>query len=103
MGTVRDSFLNQCKKCSDFCKTCTDSDTCTQCNANYHLAGGKCYPFRECPPGFMFDNEKCVQCPADCQSCKSSSVCAYCNQDFFLDSLTGQCVSTCPAGYYGDK
>ena len=59
-GTIKDPYLNLCKKCSDFCKNCTDSNTCNECITNYNLAAGKCYPFRECPPGFMFDDNICV-------------------------------------------
>ncbi len=99
---VKDPYLLICRKCSEFCKVCTDYATCTTCILNYSLANKKCYPPRSCPEGFTYNGVDCTQCSINCASCVSSIKCNYCMEGFYLNTLTNACASTCPTGYYGD-
>jgi proprotein convertase subtilisin/kexin type 5 len=47
---------------------------------------------------------RCFPCDSTCSSCNDSNYCLYCtNPSLIANLLTGQCVSTCPDGYYNNS
>lgn len=74
------TFINQsssefqtCDNCSSFCLECTDSSTCTLCDAvnfeNIHLSNGKCVQCNLSSGKYIDSNEECKECHSSCDGC----------------------------------
>ncbi len=74
--------------CPVGCTECSQAAGCTACSPEYILSGGTCV---------------CTTAGggADCQIC-SLTKCNLCKIGYFLDSKTGNCVTSCPNGYYNE-
>ena len=117
-GYWGDSTVNQCMPCyssgsSPFtCKTCTagTSSSCSSCYTSTYLHNGECLD--TCPTGFWEDTSTntCQPCyysssgssPFTCHTCSgpADNECDSCFSGTFLYS--GQCLDSCPDGYWGD-
>ena len=78
----------KCKKCSDNCKDCENSNKCKTCYDKYILENNKCYKCHEnCEScfGSSLDNKE-----QKCLSCKNTSMFLYENN----------CVNNCSDGFY---
>ncbi|KAL4491179.1 hypothetical protein ABPG73_013248 [Tetrahymena malaccensis] len=71
-----------CKKCVNFCKTCSNSSSCQICMDNYYLSGNTCSP-----------------CHQSCKNCFGSGInqCTICNQStyYIQPDQNNQCVQSC--------
>ncbi|KAL4490865.1 hypothetical protein ABPG72_008601 [Tetrahymena utriculariae] len=105
----------QCMSCSNSCFNCINQSTfCTDCVSGFYLYNNSCV--NPCPnnlviqgnmcqssciQGFYLDfsSNKCLQCPSSCISCFNQYQCYNgCQPNhYFLD---GQCLQTCPSGYF---
>jgi len=85
--------LNQCKKCTKY--------TCLECNENYKLWRGECYPCNEnntisecnCLSGKYWNApaKTCSSCTENCVTCYNTSYCTECAKGTYLDFDTKTC------------
>ena len=122
-GFWGDSSTNTCEPCYTnvsepfSCATCSAglNTNCTSCNSGsflYPVPEGQCV--RSCPGGYWGDTatKTCKPCYSDstsslfsCVTCSggSKSDCKSCRPGAYLyPDPTGQCLTTCPYGYWGD-
>ena len=120
-GYWGDTSTNTCKLCHNSastpytCKTCIGPANyeCASCDSPRFLYSGKCLD--SCPIGYWGDTSTnaCKPCytstsstsPFSCRSCDNtgSSHCLSCTANSYLYPNThGQCLASCPAGYWGD-
>ena len=83
------------------CITCSDRDTCTACEVNYHVSEGACVMDCEvpncaacgvdplscniCETGFFVDGKLCVNCATElpnCAQCSDAVTCTLCDIDY---------------------
>lgn len=91
--------IKYCNSCSSDCNSCINSETCTQCKANFYLSKGQCVS--SCPPGSVISssNDSCINCkqPAACNSCSNvdgSCLPNHCNSGYYY--YNGTCYENCP-------
>ena len=124
-GYWGDNTTKTCQQCfirtssSPFsCATCSNggnSNECDSCsNGKYlHPSSGPGECLSSCPKGFWGDSSAntCEPCytntaePYSCATCSAgfNTNCRSCNSGSFLyPTPEGQCVSSCPGGYWGD-
>lgn len=103
----KDGFFENgsiCKPCDENCETCLDTDDCVKCNFPFAVdpITGLCT--LNCPPTTVIVEGVCVPCTQapDCLKCETSNldICIECDGSFILHE--GECISTCPHGYYQD-
>ena len=120
-GYYKDDLTNRCLKCFEnsadnpySCKTCIgpSSNQCTACLSGTFLSGGECTI--PCPPGSWPDTSTniCANCYYNtvgplfsCVTCTTgaSNNCLSCNSGNFLHPTPiGECIASCPDGYWGD-
>ncbi|XP_054708624.1 furin-1-like [Uloborus diversus] len=96
----------KCTKCHRSCKTCTDDSFCTTYNLNWELSSSGPVWNSVCPQGYFDDDsERCEACYLDCEQCSGPSIedCIYCDNNYLW--FNGQCVMSCPDGFFskGDE
>jgi hypothetical protein len=88
-----------CEKCMDpHCITCSDTETCVECEVGTFLLEDKCV--NACPDGYREEDGKCIKCGIEnCKKCNSKDECIDCMKDL-LRRLDGECGSQCEKGSY---
>ena len=83
---------NLLKNCSEFCKKCDNSETCTECNDGYILDKNtkKCVMREGC-----YDN--CLDCSAFSDK-EDNQKCYSCKPGFYYHY--GNCIKNCPEKFY---
>eukprot|EP00347_Sterkiella_histriomuscorum_P009381 403341427 len=93
--------------CYSNCQTCFEvgSKQCNSCKTSFYFYLNECLSV--CPDGTYQDqvNKVCVPCPSSCKTClhptdDGDNQCLTCLPNFF--SYQMDCLTTCPADYYGD-
>ncbi|KAI4878135.1 hypothetical protein NFI96_007718 [Prochilodus magdalenae] len=125
--TFGDNTTMMCMHCDDHCDNCDESQ-CYLCEKEYYLSGSMCVD--KCMEGFYGDSKnECEPCHPDCRSCGGPfyndcdscedgmklvegkcidiSRAVTCAPSHFLNSMflvaeKQICVSSCPAGTYGN-
>lgn len=99
------AYNNTCSPCSSPCSECAVvAANCTQCVSSYWLLSSSC--LTGCPTGYFGESQsrQCLPCVGLCRECSSYVNCTACGAEFIYfvsnSSNLGQCVSSCPAGYY---
>jgi len=95
---------NVCDRCSaSGCTKCNNKTECINCESGKYLLENK-QCVNPCPLGYV-DNiinnvNQCVSCNKKCETCRkdNTNYCLSCPQPLAL--YNGDCVSTCPSGYY---
>lgn len=90
-----------CKKCGDYCNTCSEASICTECMDNYFLLDSICV--EDCGVYYYKDTthpSSCRRCGDYCNTCLDDSLCIECNSNYYLSE--GFCVEDCEVGYYKD-
>ncbi|CAG9319149.1 unnamed protein product [Blepharisma stoltei] len=89
-----------CLACGEKCKTCSSSNSCSECAQPdlMHIVSslGSC----ACNEGYTsypYDNNQCVSCPNLCSACSSLTQCTACKQNAELGS---NWLCQCKFGYY---
>lgn len=94
--------------CPQFCDVCSDTSTCTTCQANYYLdSNGDCVS--PCPPGTFVSGKICASkkeslmiayfhlgCSQFCDVCSDSISCQTCQPNYYL--YQKECIAGCPTG-----
>jgi len=52
--------------------------------------------------GYYCIGQTCTICKGNCQTCSNTTTCQTCLSQYYMDSQ-GNCVNSCPNGYYGDS
>ncbi|XP_064411557.1 proprotein convertase subtilisin/kexin type 5b [Latimeria chalumnae] len=106
VGTCPEGFFldkNNCKKCSESCKSCTTFHTCTECRPSMSLQGTKCVV--NCNNGTYYNAHKkeCEYCHWSCAACSGmgAEACTKCAKGFYMEDW--RCVMSCSHGYYLDQ
>jgi hypothetical protein len=116
-GVYKYQFGNLCGKCIPNCVTCSNSYSCTQCDAangyNYFdESTGVCVA--TCPSGTFIQTspfKACKKCHSSCLTCQGglNNQCLTCfNPTLFIwpypihSSPAGSCSATCPTQAYAD-
>ena len=88
-----------CEKCTDpHCITCSDPETCVECEVGSYLLDDKCVV--ACPDGYRTENGKCIKCSVEqCKKCNSKDECLECMKDLVI-RLDGECGNECEKGSY---
>ncbi|KAL4451032.1 hypothetical protein ABPG74_021354 [Tetrahymena malaccensis] len=105
----------KCLNCNSPCFNCINLNTfCTDCINGFYLYNNSCV--NPCPNNLViqgnicqpncnlgyyldFTSNKCIQCPSGCVSCFNQYQCYNgCQPNYFF--LDGQCIQTCPSGYF---
>ncbi|KAH0571951.1 Cysteine-rich membrane protein 2 [Spironucleus salmonicida] len=97
---------NQCTKCHESCKTCSDSTTCDSCKDGLDLSDSKkcvenqCSEKVQCQKSHFCQNlvtgNICKNCSENCLSCTDSNTCTSCNSAFYLNSkVCKKCPQFC--------
>jgi len=98
-GYYVDTQKNECVKCSNNCKTCTE-DKCLICNENSYLLDDKtCVP--KCPDSYVISGSVCIKCTnPSCLECNPDNLdtCVSCHVNQVLKE--GTCVDKCDNGYF---
>ena len=121
-GYWADSGTNKCQGCYQnsvnpalSCLTCSGgtSNNCLSCGPEAYLSSGKCIALCSSTQWNDPMTGACQNCfqsttgPSySCLSCRggSSSNCSSCSSGSYLyPAVIGDCLGTCPAGYYGDS
>ncbi|XP_023578731.1 proprotein convertase subtilisin/kexin type 5 isoform X1 [Octodon degus] len=99
-GTYQDTKKNLCRKCSENCKTCTESHNCTECRDGLSLQGTRCSV--TCEDGWYFNGQDCQPCHRFCATCAGAGAdgCINCTEGYFMEE--GRCVQSCSISYYLD-
>ncbi|EPY77987.1 hypothetical protein CB1_001144025 [Camelus ferus] len=99
-GSYQDTKKNLCQKCSENCKTCTESDNCTECREGLSLQGSQCSV--ACEDGQYFNGQDCQPCHRFCATCAGAGAdgCINCTEGYFMED--GRCVQSCSISYYFD-
>uniref|UniRef100_A0AAR2IV67 P/Homo B domain-containing protein n=1 Tax=Pygocentrus nattereri TaxID=42514 RepID=A0AAR2IV67_PYGNA len=97
----------ECEPCHPDCRSCGGPfyDDCDSCEDGMRLVDGKCIDISrvvKCPTSH-FVNSK--QCHSFCMLCSGpgKDQCNTCKDGMFLVAEKQTCVSSCPAGAYGNK
>ncbi|GAB1225477.1 hypothetical protein ENUP19_0253G0025 [Entamoeba nuttalli] len=108
--------LGECKKCPDYCISCTSKKTCSRCYEGMMWNGTQCVTCdnycrkcdnqnycSECEEGKYLQSGSCSFCNKICDSCDSLNSCTSCNylEDLvylnqtcvFCNSIISQCIS----------
>lgn len=99
-GSYQDPKKNLCRKCNENCKTCTESDNCTECREGLSLQGSRCSV--ACDDGRYFNGQDCQPCHRFCATCAGAGAdgCINCTEGYFMED--GRCVQSCSISYYFD-
>ncbi|XP_036711559.1 proprotein convertase subtilisin/kexin type 5 isoform X1 [Balaenoptera musculus] len=99
-GSYQDTKKNLCRKCSENCKTCTESDNCTECREGLSLQGSRCAV--ACEDGRYFNGQDCQPCHRFCATCAGAGAggCINCTEGYFMED--GRCVQSCSISHYFD-
>ncbi|XP_045696264.1 proprotein convertase subtilisin/kexin type 5 isoform X1 [Phyllostomus hastatus] len=99
-GSYQDTKKNLCRKCSENCKTCTESHNCTECRDGLSLQGSRCSI--ACEDGQYFNGQDCQPCHRFCATCAGAGAdgCINCTEGYFMED--GRCVHSCSISYYFD-
>uniref|UniRef100_A0A8C2YIS2 Proprotein convertase subtilisin/kexin type 5 n=1 Tax=Chinchilla lanigera TaxID=34839 RepID=A0A8C2YIS2_CHILA len=99
-GSYQDTKKNLCRKCSENCKTCTESHNCTECRDGLSLQGDRCSV--TCEDGWYFNGQDCQPCHRFCATCAGAGAdgCINCTEGYFMEE--GRCVQSCSISYYLD-
>uniref|UniRef100_A0A8C6F9P2 Proprotein convertase subtilisin/kexin type 5 n=1 Tax=Monodon monoceros TaxID=40151 RepID=A0A8C6F9P2_MONMO len=99
-GSYQDTKKNLCRKCSENCKTCTESDNCTECREGSSLQGSRCAV--ACEDGRYFNGQDCQPCHRFCATCAGAGAggCINCTEGYFMED--GRCVQSCSISHYFD-
>ncbi|KAF5912714.1 hypothetical protein HPG69_007704 [Diceros bicornis minor] len=99
-GSYQDTKKNLCRKCSENCKTCTESYNCTECRDGLSLQGSRCSV--ACEDGRYFNGQDCLPCHRFCATCAGAGAdgCINCTEGYFMED--GRCVQSCSISYYFD-
>ncbi|XP_074062783.1 proprotein convertase subtilisin/kexin type 5 isoform X2 [Macrotis lagotis] len=99
-GFYQDMNKNLCWKCNENCRTCTDSQNCTECRHGLSLHGSKCTV--TCEDGKFYSGRDCEPCHRFCATCAGAGAdtCITCSEGYFMED--GKCVQTCSNSYYLD-
>ncbi|KAM6183383.1 proprotein convertase subtilisin/kexin type 5 isoform 2-T2 [Erethizon dorsatum] len=99
-GSYQDTKKNLCRKCSENCKTCTESHNCTECRDGLSLQGARCSV--TCEDGWYFNGQDCQPCHRFCATCAGAGAdgCINCTEGYFMEE--GRCVPSCSISYYLD-
>lgn len=92
-----------CKKCPEFCKTCDQNDTCSECYDPRILNFGHCVI--RCGDGYTPVGKECEPCPSNCDQCNSNKECVVCSSGFNAQIVDGVtvCIEACINGFYPDN
>uniref|UniRef100_A0A8B9LCK8 Proprotein convertase subtilisin/kexin type 5 n=1 Tax=Astyanax mexicanus TaxID=7994 RepID=A0A8B9LCK8_ASTMX len=109
-GGFYGDLKKECEPCHPDCRTCggplyTDCDSCEN---GMRLVDGKCIDFSKaitCPAFHFVKLGECEQCHSTCMLCsgRAENQCNDCREGMFLVAEKQMCVSTCPAGFYGNS
>uniref|UniRef100_A0A4W2HPM1 Proprotein convertase subtilisin/kexin type 5 n=1 Tax=Bos indicus x Bos taurus TaxID=30522 RepID=A0A4W2HPM1_BOBOX len=99
-GSYQDTKKSLCRKCSENCKTCTESDNCTECREGLSLQGSRCAI--TCEDGWYFNGQDCQPCHRSCATCAGAGAdgCINCTGGYFMEER--RCVQSCSISYYFD-
>jgi hypothetical protein len=97
--TSQGSFY-KLKKCSDNCKVCSDLEKCIYCEDDFELFEGQCK--KHCASNYYPIGGECLKCIEPCKSCFNATHCKSCLDDN-KHLFNGQCVESCPVGYFSDN
>ncbi|KAI4573512.1 hypothetical protein MJT46_004752 [Ovis ammon polii x Ovis aries] len=99
-GSYQDTKKNLCRKCNENCKTCTESDNCTECREGLSLQGSRCAV--TCEDGWYFNGQDCQPCHRFCATCAGAGAdgCINCTGGYFMEER--RCVQSCSISYYFD-
>ncbi|CAM4558064.1 unnamed protein product [Lepidochelys olivacea] len=99
-GFYLDKNKIACRKCSENCKTCAESQSCTECRHGLSLYGSRCAV--RCEEGKYHNGRECEPCHRSCATCAGSGAdaCINCTEGYFMED--GRCVQSCSGGYYLD-
>ncbi|KAL7884219.1 hypothetical protein AOLI_G00069890 [Acnodon oligacanthus] len=101
----------ECEPCHPDCRSCGGPfyDDCDSCEDGMRLVDGKCIDISrvvKCPTfHFLNRHHECEQCHSFCMLCSGpgKDQCNTCMDGMFLVAEKQTCVSSCPAGTYGNK
>ncbi|KAL6456780.1 hypothetical protein MHYP_G00353240 [Metynnis hypsauchen] len=101
----------ECEPCHPDCRSCGGPfyDDCDSCEDGMRLVDGKCIDISrvvKCPTShFLNKHYECEQCHSFCMVCSGpgQDQCNTCKDGMFLVAEKQTCVSSCPAGTYGNK
>uniref|UniRef100_A0AAR2J930 P/Homo B domain-containing protein n=1 Tax=Pygocentrus nattereri TaxID=42514 RepID=A0AAR2J930_PYGNA len=101
----------ECEPCHPDCRSCGGPfyDDCDSCEDGMRLVDGKCIDISrvvKCPTShFVNKHYECEQCHSFCMLCSGpgKDQCNTCKDGMFLVAEKQTCVSSCPAGAYGNK
>ena len=87
--------------CQDYCKSCSDSSTCLECETNFSLMSGTCL----CPKRFFIKKTlACEPCSDECLDCNSIDFCLSClDQNSFPSVNSKDSLCLCNDGFYKTK
>lgn len=88
--------IDQVYECPSHCERCSGSNQCTECEQDYIIHEGLCYP--SCPAGTINRYSYCEPCHQSCSACSELATnCTSCIDGYYL--YENKCVSICPVGY----
>ena len=79
--------------CSSNCKYCSNFEQCLECEDNYKLEDGKCFP-KIC----FFSCQECFKMSID----ENDQQCRSCKKNFYYLEEKLNCLSKCPDGYFAN-
>nr|XP_032807335.1 proprotein convertase subtilisin/kexin type 5-like isoform X1 [Petromyzon marinus]XP_032807344.1 proprotein convertase subtilisin/kexin type 5-like isoform X1 [Petromyzon marinus] len=104
LGFFAERRSHRCQDCADNCQVCSSQDSCTRCQARYHVVNGACEEVQTCEAGQVLDpdTDDCLDCGPGCAGCAPSDPekCDQCLPGYFL--LRARCHHLCPREMYGD-
>ncbi|XP_024861243.1 proprotein convertase subtilisin/kexin type 5 [Kryptolebias marmoratus] len=96
-----------CQFCYFSCESCVGrhSEQCVTCRPEFFKHGSSCV--KTCPDSHFgnMSSMVCERCDPSCSKCSGSgnTKCLSCRQDYRYMKHWGQCLKSCPPGYYKDK
>ena len=102
-GYFQDNTLNQCIKCDEPCKECSNTPSyCIACDDSMFSYENTCV--NNCPNAYFHNGSVCENCDVSCETCERNATnCSICSEGLYLHFDKNSCEVDCPQEFYKEN